>query len=227
MRRCQAFFKQQTHRVTFVTKRRLNTHQHIAKLLAQDKNGTAVAELTARCRAPLRFNFFEPALTFDVIVSRDQSMHIGVCAMLCRIAIQQGIAQFVHAGWHIDLVTLRLHGGQGVPQRFENRQECGRANVACIGREVEQHNGHVAVFAFAAFQGHHLAHPGCQHDGALWARVHVLCVAAFTKRTSMVTAIACHTCRAWTSAKHHRAGRAIKFGDCHHDGAFNRQQAAV
>ena len=154
-------------------------------------------------------------------------MDIGICAMLCRIAIQQGFAQFIYAAWHIDLITLGLHGGQGVPQRFKNRQECGRANVACIGWKVEQHNGHVPVFSLAAFQGHHLAHSGGQHHGALWARVHVLSGIAFTKRTSMVTAIARHTCRAWTSSKHHRAGRAIKFRDCHHDGAFNRQQTAV
>ena len=30
---CKAFFKQQTHRVTFVTKARLQGNQHIAQLL--------------------------------------------------------------------------------------------------------------------------------------------------------------------------------------------------
>ena len=154
-------------------------------------------------------------------------MHIGVCAVLSGIAVQDRITQIIHTGWHIDLIALHLHGSEGVPQRFKHRQVSGTANVACIGWEVEQHNGHVAVFAFAAFQGHHFANTGRQHDGALWARVHVLCLAAFAESTSMVTTCACHTGSAWASTKNDGAGRAVEFRNGHHDGAFNRQQSAV
>ena len=71
VRGCQAFFKQQAHRVAFVTKRRLHADQHIAKLLAQHKDRAAVTQLTTGGRAPLGLNFFKPALTLHVIVGRN------------------------------------------------------------------------------------------------------------------------------------------------------------
>ena len=114
-----------------------------------------------------------------------------------------------------------------MPQRFKNSQESCGANIASVGWEIEQHNRYVAVFAFAALQSHHLADTCRQHDGALWARVHVLCACAFTKSTGMVTTSACHTGRTRTSTKNHRAGRTIKLRNRHHDGAFNGQQTAV
>ena len=86
-----------------------------------------------------------------MVVGRNQGVHVGVCTVLRGVAVQQGIAQIVDAFRYIDLVTLRFHGGQGVPQRLKNRQVSRTADVACVGWKVEQHDGHVAVFTLAAF----------------------------------------------------------------------------
>ena len=227
MRGRQAFFKQQAHRVALITKRRLNADQHIAKLFAQHKDRTAVAELAAWCRAPLGFNVLEPALAPHVVVGRNQGVDVGVSAVLRGVAVQQRIAQRVYAGRQVYCVALRLHTGQGVHQRLKHRQVRGGADVAGVGRKVEQHDGHFAFAARAALEGHQLGHARGQHGGALGAGMHVLRGVCGLEGAGVVAAGAGHTRRAGSSAKNHGAGGTIELWNGHHDGAFHRQQAPV
>ena len=169
MGRGQAFLEQQAHRVAFIAKRGLYAHQHIPPLLAQHKNGLAVAQLAPRCRAPLGFDLLEPGFALHMVFGRDQVVHIGVGAVLRGVAVQQAFAQGVHAVGHVHGVALGLHGSQGVEDGLEHAQVSGAADVAGVGREVEHHQGELALGALAAAQGHHFAHARGQHVGALGA----------------------------------------------------------
>ena len=94
---CKTFFKQQTHGVTFVAEGGLHRHQEVAVLLTHDENALPVGQLFARCGAPLRFNFGQPLFATNVLLGRNQGMHIGVGAVLFGVAIQNAFAQSVYA----------------------------------------------------------------------------------------------------------------------------------
>ena len=224
---CESFFKQKAHRITFIAKRRLHADQNIAKLLTQHKDGAAIAQLATRCGTPLGLDFFQPTLALDMFIGADERVHIGVGAVLRGIAVQQSVAQIIHTGRQFHLVTLNTHRTEGVPQRLKNRQVSCASNIACVGGEVEQHDGDFSVLPLAAFQGHQFAHPSGQHDGPLRTGMHVLCVMALTKGAGMVATGASNPSSTRASAKNHRAGRSVQFGNGHHDGALHWQQAPV
>ena len=56
MRRREAFFKEQPHRIAFVSKTGLETDKDVPKFFTKHKNTTAISLYTTRRRAPLRFH---------------------------------------------------------------------------------------------------------------------------------------------------------------------------
>ena len=94
---CKTFFKQQTHGVAFVAEGGLHRHQEVAVLLTHDENALPVGQLFARCGAPLRFNFGQPLFATNVLLGRNQGVHIGVSTILLGVTVQNAIAQSVHA----------------------------------------------------------------------------------------------------------------------------------
>ena len=101
-----AGFKQQAHRVAFIAKARLHRDHHLAKVCTQHKDGLAVGQVLARRRAPLRFDLVQPAFVLHVVAGVDGVQHIGLRAVLAGVALQQAVAQVVHAVWQCDLVAL-------------------------------------------------------------------------------------------------------------------------
>ena len=154
-------------------------------------------------------------------------MDIGVGTIARGVALEHAVTQHVHARGHVHAIALLLHGSHGVEEGLEHRQVGGRAHIACIGREVENHDGDFALGAFAAAQGHQLGHACGQHPGALGAGVHVLGAVAGLEGAALVAAGAGHARRAGAATEDHGVGRTVKLGDGDHDGALHRQQAAI
>ena len=141
--------------------------------------------------------------------------------------MQHRVAQGIDAVRQVDGVALRLHRRQRVEHRLEDRQVGGAADVAGVGREVEDHDRHLALGPLAAAQGHQLGDPRCQHLRALRAGVHVLGVVGGCEIARVVATGAGDAGRARAATEHDRAGGPIEFGDRHHDGAFHRQQPSI
>ena len=154
-------------------------------------------------------------------------MHIAIGTVLRGIALEHSLAQVIDAGRQFDLIALRLHGPEGIEQRLKNRQVGGAADIARIGRKVEHHNRHLALGLLTFPQRHQLADPCGEHDRALGAGAHVLRVVSRGESAGVVAAGAGNPHRAGATAEHNRAGRAVEFGNGHHDGAFDRQQSAL
>ena len=154
-------------------------------------------------------------------------MDIGVGTVARGIALEHAVTQDVHALGHIHAVALLLHGSHGVEDGLEHRQVGGRANIARIGWEVENNDGHFALGALAAAQGHQLGHATGQHPGALGAGVHVLGAVAGLEGAALVAAGAGHARRAGAATEDHGVGRTVELRDGDHDGALHRQQAAI
>ena len=227
MRGCKAFFKQQTHRVTFVTKARLQGNQHIAQLLTQHHHALAIGQMLARCRAPLRFDLVEPRLFAHMLVGGNDVVHIGLCTILFGVAVQQTVAQCIHALRQGHVVALLGQRMQCVVERFKHRQKGGGADTASIGWEVEQHDCQLALCARCVAQCHQLRHTCSQHLGALTAGEHVLLFLAVRKNATLLTAMALLTRLTGAAAIHHRQGGTVEFGNGHHHGALHRQQTAL
>ena len=155
----KAFFKQQTHGVTFVAEGGLYCHQQVAVLVPHDEDGLAVGQLLAGRRAPLRFNLRQPFFAANVLLGGNQGVHIGVSAILLGVAVQNAIAQRIHALGQVHAVALGLHLHHGVEQRLEHRQISGSAGVARVGREVKDDHGHLALGSLGAAQIDQFAHP--------------------------------------------------------------------
>ena len=158
-----------------------------------------------------------------MLVSADKCMYVGICAVLCRIADEDAVTQGIYALRQIHRVALCLHGSQCVKHRFKNRQVSRTANIACIGREIEDNNRHFAHRAFRASERYQFTDSGGQHQSALWAGMHVLCSIGRFESAGMVATCAGHAGRARTAAKQYRAGAAIELRDSHHDGALHGQ----
>ena len=166
-------------------------------------------------------------------------MHIGIRTVLRGIALQHRFAQGVHAVGHVHRVALGLHGFERVEDRLEDRQVGRAADVASVGREVEDHQRHLALPALAAAQADQPVHARGQHLRALGAGGHVLLhIAHAASRTgrrrvlagegaAVVAARAGDARPAGPAAKDGGAGGAVQLGDGHHDGALHRQQAAL
>ena len=223
----QSFFEQQAHRVAFVTEGRLHADQYVAELLAQHKQRTSIAQLAPGCRSPLRLDFLEPALALDMVVGGDQRVDIGVGAVLGRIAMQNSVAQFVDTLGHVDLVALSLHPCQRVHQRFKDREIGRAADIAGIGRKVEQNNGDFALVAGASLEGNQFAHARSQHQRPFGAGGHVLRIVGRFEGAGMVAACTGHAGRPGSSAKDDRSRGPVELRDRDHDGAFDREQPTV
>ena len=152
--------------------------------------------------------------------------HIGLRAVLAGVALQQALAQVVHAVGQVDLVAFEGQALQGVKERLEHRQIRSRAHAARIGRKVEQHDGQFALGTGLVAQAYQALDPGTQHVGALAASEHVLAARATGKRAVLVAARAGLSGRAWAPTVDHGQDRAIEFRDGHHDGVFHGQQTA-
>ena len=139
-------------------------------------------------------------------------MHIGLRAKRLGIALEQMIAQLVYAGRHIHRIALRLHAGEHIMQAFEDREESSCADIASIGREVEQNNAHAALGQFTAAQGNQFVHTSGQHGRTLVGRAHILTLIIIGLRTT---------------TENHRACRTIKLGDRDHYGCFHRHETTI
>ena len=154
-------------------------------------------------------------------------VHIGLHAVLRRIAMQQSVAQIIGRTGHLDRIAFGLERAQRVEQRLEHRQIRSGADAAGVGREVEHHHGQLAVLGVFLAQTHQPLHARGQHLGALGAGEHVLCLLGLGEGAPTFTACASYAFCASTAAKHHGAGGAIELRDSDHDGVFHRQQAAT
>ena len=221
-----AGFKQQAHRVAFIAKAWLHRDHHLAKVCAEHKDRLAVGQVLAGGRAPLRFDLVQPAFVLHMVAGVDGVQHIGLRAELAGVALQQAVAQLVHALRQLDAVAFQRQALQGVEERLEHRQIRGRAHAAGVGRKVEQHDGQLAIGAGLVAQAHQTLDAGGQHLGALGAGEHVLAARACGEGAALVAAGAGLTRRARAAAVHHGQDGAVEFGDRHHDGVFHRQQAA-
>ena len=88
--------------------------------------------------------------------------------------MEHGVAQFIHAFGHVDLITLALHAIECIHQGFKNRKVGSATNIPGIGGEVEQHDRDFSVAALTAFEGHEFTDSSRQHARPLWARMHIL-----------------------------------------------------
>lgn len=101
-----------------------------------------------------------------MIINRDASMHI-VRSILSGIASDDRLAQRIHAFGHFHVIAFVLKALQNIVERAENREIGGRAGVAAIGREVEEHDADPAVFTVGAAQRYQLIDAHGQAFGAL------------------------------------------------------------
>ena len=223
----KAFFKQQAHRVAFITKGGLHSDQHIAQLQAQHKQAAAIGQVLARGRAPLGFNLTQPFFVLDMVRHWNVVHHIGLGAVLSGVAMQQRFTQRIDTFRQLHLVALRGQVVQGVEQGFKHRQiSCG-AHGTRIGWEVENHHRDLAVGTFGLTQVNQLLHPGRQHVRAFGASEHVLGLVCFGEGASTLATGASGALGTRASAVHHGHGGTVEFGNSHHDGAFHRQQTAI
>ena len=227
MRRGKAAFEQQTHRVAFITKRWLHSDQQITELMPHDKNGLTVGELLAGRRAPMRFDVSQVTFAPHMVFCGNQRVDIGIRAVLHTVAFQNLVFQGFAGFGQVDGIALFLHGLHGVQERLEHSQISGGAGVACIRREIENDHGHATFGTFAATQCHQSRHPHGEHRGALGAGEHVFLVVFFGESAALLTAGAGDAVGARASAVNHGNDRTIEFRNRHHDGGFDRQQAAA
>ena len=223
----KALFKQQAHRVAFITKGGLHSDQHIAQLHAHHEQAAPIGQVLARGRTPLGFNLAQPFFVLDMVRHRNLVHHIGLGAVLRGVALQQRCAQRVDAFGQLDLVALGGQVVQGVEQGFKHRQIGRRAHGTCIGWKVEYHHRDLAVGTIGLTQVHQLLHPRGQHLSAFGASEHVLGLVSFGEGACTLTTGASGALGTGASAIDHGHGGTVEFGDGHHDGAFHRQQAAL
>ena len=144
MGRREALLEQQPHRVALVAEGGLDADQHLAEALAQHMDGGAIRLLAAGCRAPLRLDLAQVGLPPHMVVGGNAVHDIGIRAEALGIAVEDACPQFLDRGRDLDVIAIRLHGGQRVEQRLEDREEGGGAHGTGIGREVEQDDRHLA-----------------------------------------------------------------------------------
>ena len=68
VRRREALLEQKTHRIAFVSKRRLYANEYIPEPFAKDEKVRAIGIVPAGRRTPLALYFLEPALPPNVVV---------------------------------------------------------------------------------------------------------------------------------------------------------------
>ncbi len=227
MRRRKALLEQQPHRIAFISEGGLDADKDVPEALAQHEDRTAVALLLAGRRTPLRLDLAQPFFRSNMIAGRNSDVDIGVGAEAGGVADHDPLPQRVGVGRHIDLIALALHRGERAMQGLEHRQEGGRAGVARIRREIEQHDRHLAIPSLGAPHRNQTRGPRRQHVGALAADMHLAADFGAGEGAGALASGAGNAGAIGTSAIDHRPGRAIEFGDRDHDGAFHRHQPAI
>ena len=92
-------------------------------------------------------------LAADMVVGADAGGDIGIGAEALGIALQHRLAQRVDAfGTSTRVAFVRQPLQRGV-KRFADRKMGRRAGGAGIGREIEQHDGQLALGPFASGAG--------------------------------------------------------------------------
>ena len=203
MCRGKTAFKQQAHRITFITESRLHGDQQMTELVTHHKDGFAVGQIFARGWPPMGFDVSQIALTPHMVFRRNQGVDIRVGAVLHTVAFQNAVLQRFTGFGHVDGIALLLHGLHGVEERLEHRQIGSGARVARVGREIENHHGHAALSAFTAAQRYQTSHPHGKHGGALGAGEHVFLVMLFGEGTALLTTGAGHAVSARATAVDH------------------------
>ena len=122
MRRCESALKQEPHRVTFVSHSGLDSNKDIAKGLTQDKELTTISPMLSGRRSPLRFDFLKIRFSRNVIVNANGSKDVGLCPVLLRIPLQQGVPQGIDILGHIYLITRLGERVQRIEQRLKDVQ---------------------------------------------------------------------------------------------------------
>ena len=150
VRGCEALLEQQAHRVAFVAERRLHADEDVAEAFAIDEE----AELPSLCCLPgagphcasISFRCFSRRTWSS---ASDAHMHVGMGTQACAaLPLMILLAQRHRRSLgHGRRCSPRVHRAQRVEQRLEHRQECGRARVAGVRREVEDDGGDLALGA--------------------------------------------------------------------------------
>ena len=210
MCRGEPLLEEQPHGIALVAEGGLDTDKDVAELGAEHEQRAAVGLLLAGCRAPLGLDLGQVRLASDMIVDRDADMHVGVGAETSGVAVDDLLAQRVDILGHIDLVAFRVHRLEGVIERGEDGQIGGRAGVAGVRREVEQHDGDLALGALGPTQTHQTLNTRGQTLRALGVRLHVACAVA--------------RAAAAAPAVDHGASRTVKLRDGDHHGCLDREQ---
>ena len=214
----------QPHRIAFDAEGRLQADEDVSELGTQHEDRAAVGKGFARRRAPDRLDIRQPAFAQDMLIGRDADVDIAVGAVAARIALQQPVPQRVHRLGNLDGVALGGEADQGLVQAGPDRHLCGGSGGPCVGREVEQDGGDLAVGAGRAAQGDHLADAIGQGPGALGTGDHRLGVlaregaAARTSGAGGVRAVR-------TAAEHHGCNAPVQFGDGDHHRGLQGKQA--
>ena len=98
-----------------------------AEAFAEHVNGCAVALLFAGRGTPLRLDLFEVSLAANMIVDGDALVHIGHGPELCRIAVDDPVAQVVHVARQVDAIACafqRVEHANGATRRPTGRRQC-------------------------------------------------------------------------------------------------------
>ena len=207
------FFKQQPHRIAFIAKRRLHGDDHVAKARAHHEDAAPVGQNLARCRPPLRFQFFQIGLAAHIVVDRNLLEHIGLGAVLLAIAVKDGTTQCIDAVRHLDLVARSRELLERVEQRLKDGQKRRGARRAGVGRKVEQNDANGALGAFGASQGDQTINATHQRINARFMRHHV----ARALGTSVTRA----------TSEQRWGDSAVQLGNRHHHGGLDRQQTSL
>ncbi len=190
---------------------------------AEHEDARAVGLVPAGCRPPLRLDLAEPGLAGNELLGADPVRDVRSLAVARGIAVQDRLAQRVDIGRGIDLVAFGLHGMERVEEALEHPEIGGAADGAGIGREAVENDGGLAAGGRAAAELRATRHPLGQRLDAVGAGHHpppggvALAVA--------VAAVA--PLAADPAAEDHRAGRAVEFGDRHHDRGLDRGEAGL
>ena len=219
MCRGKAFLKKQPHRIALIPKGRLHADKDIAKVMTQDEHTASVRLDFTRGRAPNGLDLGKWRCCANDRIGINMGGHVGLLAVLRRIALQDHCAQRVDAFRHIKRVTFGFHPCQRVKQAFENTQISRCTDCARIRRETKQDNANLLFGILLAAQ---FCQTQClfgQAGDALMAWCHCLAfrsgVAHFCTAVASIPAVAtskhCRVCRAinlWQGDKHRCLDRA-------------------
>ncbi|MCY1169564.1 hypothetical protein D9M73_96090 [compost metagenome] len=225
VRRGETALEQQAHRIAFIAERRLQADEDIAELAPKDLHRGAIGLQLAGCRPPTRLDLGQPRFARDDAVGGDAGMDIGLGAIARGIAVQDRVAQRIHAGGHLHSIAFARQPLQRRVERGEHAEELRGARRPGMGREVEQHDGNALLGIGGAAQGDDFGGARGERFGALAAALHRADFACRREGTAALAAGARRCAAIRTTAEHHRHGAAVQLGNRDHHRRFERQQA--